>query len=325
MKFTLLPGLGGGLGGGKEKGTNRDILTGSTLHRKGAAKGTLLPQRDRMVQQSLKKGGRMKMRKLACALAAVAIVATTAGISFAGPGPATGVNESWHDITYLGMDGRSNYEKDQFERVCVFCHTPHNALPNGLVPAPLWNHAPSTVMLEPYTWAAPANSLITVDDPLIGPSRLCMACHDGLTAVDSHGSAGSESNGNNKMAAYYMDGLNNVAKRYIEDLAVTHPIGFRYQDAVTQRNTGGLTEIITADQKFLASVPANPDTHLRANWPKGSKTIGDTLYGGFFTCASCHEVHNTNNARPLNADNTYNYFLWAPEEGSAICLSCHVK
>lgn len=271
----------------------------------------------------------MKMRKLACALALAAIVATTAGISFAGSGPATGVNESWHDITYLGTGNRSNYEADMYLRVCVFCHTPHNALPNGLVPAPLWNHAPSNVTLEPYTWAAPANSLISIDDPLIGPSRLCMACHDGVTAVDSHGSAGDAGNGNNKMGAFYIDSNGNMAKRYIEDLSVTHPIGFRYQDAVTQRNANGLTEIITADQKFLAGVPDGAtttlDTHDRSNWPKGNKTIGETLYGGFFTCASCHEVHNTNNARPTTSPNAYNYFLWAPEEGSAICLSCHVK
>ncbi len=152
-----------------------------------------------------------------------------------------------------------------------------------------------------------------------------MACHDGVTAVDSHGSAGSANNGNNPMTASYIDGLGNTAKRYIEDLSVTHPIGFKYNDAVTTRNTGGLTEIVTPDQKFLASVPANPDTHNRGSWPVGNKTIGDTLYGGYFTCASCHEVHNTNNAKPLTAGINYNYFLWAPEENSAICLSCHVK
>ena len=264
------------------------------------------------------------MRKLACALAVAAIVATSAGMSLAGSGPATGVNESWHDITYLGKNG--SYQQDQFQRVCVFCHTPHNALPNGSVPAPLWNHAPSNVVLEPYTWAAPANSLITFDvDPLIGPSRLCMACHDGVTAVDSHGSSGSANNGNTAMTASYIDALGNTAKRYIDDLAVTHPIGFKYNDAVTARNTGGLTEIVTPDQKFLANIPANPDTHTRAGWTPGNKTIGDTLYGGYFTCASCHEVHNTQNAKPLNPANNYNYFLWAPEENSIICLSCHVK
>lgn len=272
----------------------------------------------------------MKMKKLACALAVAALVATTAGVSLAGRDPGTGVNESMHDITYLGKS-MGGYNQDDFQRVCVFCHTPHNALPNGAVPAPLWNHAPSNVTLEPYTWAAPANSVIAFDaDPLVGPSRLCMACHDGVTAVDSHGSSGSKLNGNHAMASAYTDGLGNLAKRYIEDLAVTHPIGFLYQDAVNARNSGGLVELVTADQPFLTtgSVPDNPDTKNRGSWITGSKKIQDTLYAGYFTCASCHEVHNTNNvpsAAAISDGHIPNYFLWAPEEKSTICLSCHIK
>ncbi len=271
----------------------------------------------------------MKLRKLACALAVVAIVATTAGVSMAGKDPGTGVNESMHDITYLGTAYSGAYNVDDFQRVCVFCHTPHNALPNGDVPAPLWNHAPSEVRLEAYVWAAPANSQIGYNiDPLVGPSRLCMACHDGVTAVDSHGSSGSKMNGNHPMTSAYTDGLGNVAKRYIEDLAVTHPIGFLYADAEQARNTGGLQEIVAADTRFLTAVPTDPNTKTRAGFTYGNKRISDTLYSGYFTCASCHEVHNTNNiasAPALSDGHIPNYFLWAPEEKSTICLSCHIK
>ncbi len=255
------------------------------------------------------------------------ILAASADISLAGSAPATGVNESMHDITYLGK-AFGTYNQDDFQRVCIFCHTPHNALPNGTVPAPLWNHAPSTVVLQPYTWAAPANSLITFNaDPLIGPSRLCMACHDGVTAVDSHGAAGWANNGANVMSSFYVDGLGNTAKRYIEDLGVTHPIGFLYQDALNVRNSGNV-EIITPDRRFLVDIPANPNTHTRAGWVMGNKMIADTLYSGYFTCASCHDVHNTNNAISLPAltdGRIPNYFLWAPEQKSLLCLSCHVK
>src|SRR6185369_12806290 len=135
-------------------------------------------------------------------------------------------------------------------------------------------HAPSNVQLSPYAWAAPANLAIGFDaDPLVGPSRLCMACHDGVTAVDSHGSAGSGNNGNHLMTSSYTDGLGNTAKRYIDDLGVTHPIGFQYQEAVNARNTGTLTELVTADQGFLTSVPANPNTHDRAGFVQGPKKI----------------------------------------------------
>jgi hypothetical protein len=221
-----------------------------------------------------------------------------------------------HDINAV-----SGYTDDSIGRVCVFCHTPHNAQNTAL--APLWNHAPSTGTLPAYSWAAPANSSIAfAGDPLIGPSRLCMACHDGLTAVDSHGTANSTPVGTTVMTSSYVDGLGNTAKRYIDDLTVTHPIGFLYGDAFTAR---GAAELVPAGTGFITSgITTAFNTNDRTGLGYTTKTINDTLYGGMMTCASCHEVHNTLNAVP-DAGHTYNYFLYAKEEGSAICLSCHVK
>jgi hypothetical protein len=273
------------------------------------------------------------MKKLVILLAFASITAS-ASMALAGAGARTGVNGSMHDIN---VAGGGTYKADQYNRVCAFCHTPHNALPSGLAPAPLWNHAQSTVTLDPYVWASPLNSTITINaDPLIGPSRLCMGCHDGVTAVDSHGSAGSFNGGNTKMTASYTDALGNTAKRYITDLTVTHPIGFKYADAYAARNTG-LTadgnQLEPATNGFIPDntlVSATFDTNNRgALAAPAGKTIGDTLYSGYMTCASCHDVHNSVNAKPatatVTAGNSYNYFLYAQEEGSAICLSCHIK
>ena len=269
------------------------------------------------------------MKKLASVLAVAALIATSATVAFAGSAPGTGVNNSMHDINVAGGGA---YQKDDFQRVCVFCHTPHNALPNGAVPAPLWNHAPSTKVLDPYNWAAPLNQSIAFDaDPLVGPSRLCMACHDGVTAVDSHGSAGQGHNGSTPLTAQTPDnvlGNGVMTKRFIDDLTVTHPIGFTYANAIAARNTGGMTELATADTAFLKTIPQDFETHGRAGATYASKKISDVLYSGFFTCASCHEVHNTNNATStaaLSNGKVPNYFLWAPEQQSIICLSCHIK
>ena len=253
------------------------------------------------------------------AAAVFAFVGLMAGIAYAGAGPATGVNGSMHDINAV-----AGYADDALQRTCVFCHTPHNAQTGSL--APLWNHNPSTVSLAPYAWAAPANLPIAfAADPLVGPSRLCMACHDGVTAVDSHGTARGEANGNTVMTSAYTDALGKTAKRFIDDLTVTHPIGFQYSDAVLNRPNelvNDQTGFITAPTTALMASTFN--TKTRAGIATGGKKIADTMYGGFMTCASCHEVHNTNNATP-DAGHNYNYFLWAKEEGSAICLSCHVK
>jgi hypothetical protein len=161
-----------------------------------------------------------------------------------------------------------------------------------------------------------------------------MACHDGVTAVDSHGTANGggadkDVTGTTKMSSHYTDVLGNNAKRFIDDLSVTHPIGFLYGDAETARNTVALNpEIVpAATGKFITAPTATlmASTFDTKNRPApDGKKISDTLYGGYMTCASCHEVHNTNNAKP-DAGHTYNYFLLAKEEGSAICLSCHIK
>ncbi len=255
----------------------------------------------------------------------VAFVGLMAGFAYAGSGAGTGINGSMHDI-----NSAAGYTGDVLQRSCVFCHTPHNAQPNGSVPAPLWNHAPSNVTLDPYKWAAPANQPIAFNaDPLIGPSRLCMACHDGVTAVDSHGNGGlgnSAASGTTLMTSHYTDGIGGDAKRFVKDLTVTHPIGFLYQDALNER--GSNVEIVPATNKFITGptatlLAAGFDTKNRTIATDGKK-ISDTLYGGYMTCASCHEVHNTNNAKP-DAGHSYNYFLLAKEEGSAICLSCHIK
>jgi hypothetical protein len=163
-----------------------------------------------------------------------------------------------------------------------------------------------------------------------------MACHDGLTAVDSHGSAREENNGANKMtSSLNIDSVGNQKKRFIDDLSVTHPIGFLYSEAVEKRgdlkdvgNGVMAGELMPETAKFITGASSiltgsNFDTKNRTIAANG-KLIKDTLYGGFMTCASCHEVHNTNNA-VSDTGKTYNYFLLAREEGSAICLSCHIK
>lgn len=263
-----------------------------------------------------------------------AVITVGANRAPAGSAPQTGVQGSFHDMAYLGTT-YGNYARDDFQRTCIYCHTPHNAQPVGDqtgVPVPLWNRLDSTVNLTPYTWAAPANLSIDFDeDPLVGPSRMCMSCHDGVTAVDSHGpiaGTGTAQGNNNGTAVMSSPG------RYIDNLSVTHPIGFQYDAALAARGTGELIDLNTG-ATFIDRVPntgladTTPAKRLASGFTYTSKRISDTLYSGYVTCASCHDAHNTNNSlndpsisRP---DYTPNYFVWAREQGSALCLSCHVK
>jgi len=241
---------------------------------------------------------------------AAALTGLMAGAAYAGINAQTGINGSFHD-----MNAVAGATDDAMKRTCVFCHTPHNA--QDANDAPLWNRASTTFDSGAYAWKTPANAPITILDPLVGPTRLCLSCHDGSIAFDSHNTSGAT-------AGSVSFGAGSTRK--ISDLGATHPVGFMYADAQSAR-PGELVDPATG---FIASPSASMaanvfDTHNRAGLTYSSKKIQDALYtGSIMTCASCHDVHNTVNAKS-DTGLTYNYFLYAREEGSAICLSCHIK
>lgn len=261
------------------------------------------------------------MKKITTAVL-FAVLAVGASAAYAGNAAQEGVLGSKHDITRANP---GTYRVDDFGRVCVYCHTPHNAQVNALDNVPLWNRPDSAAgTLTAYVWSAPANSTLATD-PTVGPSRLCLSCHDGVTAADSHSVTGTATGGVGTTA------ISQASGRAWQDLQGTHPIGFKYDDAFTARGATELVDLATIP-KFIDTVTdaTNFDT---VNRPAGSlvfstKKISDTLYNGYVTCASCHDVHNTNNAKntfTANGATAPNYFVWAPEKDSALCISCHVK
>ena len=93
-----------------------------------------------------------------------------------------GVVASPHNLSVTGPN--QAYSFDEI-RVCVFCHTPHNAQPYA--EAPLWNRAPQTT--DNYTMYNSPNYALKVNLPPIRPtgaSRICLSCHDGTLALNSY-------------------------------------------------------------------------------------------------------------------------------------------
>ncbi len=240
----------------------------------------------------------------------------------------TGVNGSVHDMNmYFAATS------DEFGRVCVFCHTPHNSQVDPLAPGelvPLWNHEFSAQNWDPYVWYIPENTLLPITDPLVGPSRLCMSCHDGVVAIDQHGPTRSFSDISSGAVL-----IGNRAIGRHGDLTDDHPIGFDYTEALALRNFQAdgtvlpLGELAEIQQPFAtaitpSSVPGVYNTVVRS----GTRTIEDVLYHGtIVTCCSCHEVHNRENAIQDLGNNgvTPNFLLYAKEKDSLLCLSCHIK
>ena len=92
-----------------------------------------------------------------------------------------GVAGSAHD---LSSGGPGPYKSATESEVCKFCHTPHTAIAN----TPLWGHDLPTSTFTKFSSATLVADNVAVygyqDTTLsTGSSKLCMGCHDGVTAL----------------------------------------------------------------------------------------------------------------------------------------------
>ncbi|MBI1920793.1 MAG: hypothetical protein HYS23_06890 [Geobacter sp.] len=288
-------------------------------------------------------------KKLLAGICAVTLVGS-ASLVFAGRlsyDNGGGITNSPHNMpAYLQAKGAA----PETSQLCVFCHTPHNATGSGEAGYnPLWNHKmdTSTANFIPYEG-------IDVNDPdyiagggdtsfnalngfgagaydvLKGPSRLCMSCHDGVTAIDAF------SSGNNSVTLSYADSYdkkimigenisdnsNPASSNYFgatRDLRNDHPIGFSYIDVADGEDALGMAKDINIRNY------ATPVT----TWLGAGKTsvaqIKDVLFKGeFLTCSSCHDVHNTDGTKTAGGSFA-KPLLRVTTDGSALCLMCHSK
>jgi hypothetical protein len=164
-------------------------------------------------------------------------------------------------------------------------------------------------------------------DALAGPSRLCMSCHDGAIAPDQH--YGATHLGTTPVSGTYAsDDFGGIAVGLGGYFGNDHPIGFDVAESAV--DTGIWPDTFSGRTWLLAGVP-------------GSVPISNGLYDAsgigagpfYFTCATCHDVHNQENVENSAAnglgdaahtdDLNFNYFVFAPQSGSQLCLSCHDK
>ena len=252
----------------------------------------------------------MKNQLIVASMLAVGVFAGAAIAAGPYTDPGKGVLGSYHDMNKIDAGN-----KDPEGRVCAFCHTPHHAVadPSG-APQPLWSHS--------YTAADPAAAnmvsyqspyyTLDIPDPLAGPSRLCMSCHDGVIAADQHYNLPGKNTITDDSFGGRAIGKKNDAGLY--DFSNDHPIGMNYADAATAAGN-----IQNGDPNIFPS----SKQYLDASLARTGKTIDSTLYNGIMTCATCHDVHNKENV--ANPTGGRNYFVYAPQDNSALCISCHNK
>jgi predicted CXXCH cytochrome family protein len=194
-----------------------------------------------------------------------------------------------------GANRIADYSTNE-DQVCIFCHTPHQAAPA----APLWNHRRSLVAAYGVYQSPTLNATdITDIGGGIDTSNLCMSCHDGTIAVNDLVVPSARVGVNPTMGSgHELDATGRISSDRSANLGSSlsndHPVNFTYNAALATADTGLVTPFST-------------------QWVDAARTL--PLFGGKLQCASCHDPHDSTNEPFLNKSN----------QGSQLCLTCHVK
>lgn len=202
---------------------------------------------------------------------------------------AAGIADTKHNLSVTGPGTIKS--TDQTE-ICVFCHTPHDAIKNDNIP--LWNHTLSSTAAygtyaSPTFTATDAADIGGVTSDTAAVSNLCLSCHDGTVALNSLNNP-SNARPTTTMSANYITGSANLGATSTA-LKNDHPVNFTYDAA-----------LVTADGGLK-----NPAT-----------LTGVRLFNGKVQCASCHDPHTSQDPSGMA-------FLRVSMSASAMCLACHNK
>lgn len=201
------------------------------------------------------------------------------------PAPALSVIDSKHDLAATSATSGPKAVNELL--TCLFCHTMHKPAQMSA----LWNRVGAPVDFTFYSSNYLNNYLgmktPTMNDLNASKTKLCLSCHDGVTALGAVFSVAPNT--------LEMTGGLSGSKVIGTNLANHHPVLY--------------------DVKPGAGPPAQPGTDSEIQLPPAGdpvKVYGDT---NRVECTSCHDPH----------DNTYGSFLVKSNANAALCTSCHTK
>lgn len=234
------------------------------------------------------------------------ILALAAGPLVSANGNKHNLSSSNLSVTYHAVEDPANPKSTQ---ICVFCHTPHNSVPHSA----LWNRKDPTTTFGRYS----SSSLVirnyagaNYGEPN-GSSRLCLSCHDGVTALGDLFSGPSVDFGAN---AY----ISGIAKFDTTKVKLGHhPVSFKYDDSslVTALNnkTGKYGGAGTYQLPAVPSIsPLDKQNRMQ--------------------CTTCHDPHQNKSDDAATYDGTRKVApFWvyhsgtntADQDHDAVCKNCH--
>jgi predicted CXXCH cytochrome family protein len=163
----------------------------------------------------------------------------------------------------LSVTGKGEIRSTTETRICIFCHSSHNASHEG----PLWNHETTPSQFRTYD----RSTMISNPEAPNGATKLCLSCHDGTIAVGAVRSMERTV----AMANVGPSGeIPNSRKSNLgTDLSGTHPVSvkFRQRDAMVKQG--------------LRWPPFDPQ-----------KQVGLDA-DGYVQCTACHDPHGSRSTR----------------------------
>ena len=229
-----------------------------------------------------------------------------AGSNYGAPGPKLTGAGNKHNLSSSGTGAykATNTSDPRSSQVCVFCHTPHNARPQTV----LWNRNDTTQTfghyssqtLKLHTDSTTRTASDYKNEPS-GSSRLCLSCHDGVTALGAvivGGPIEINSSTTTKMAGSHVFDRTKITNSH-------HPVSFIYNSIVRDRlNTleGAGTYRLPSDIPAVAEVRLDKERRMQ--------------------CTTCHDPHQTQFADALTP-------FWvmpganATDAHDKVCTACH--
>lgn len=293
---------------------------------------------------------------IAAVLTGICALEVNAGVDlptlFSNSGGIVNTRHNLTQSTIAGGGGSMNGSRSNYGEVCVYCHTPHGA--NQTIDLPLWNRSNNNQTYTTYDTLGTASITADIQQPGIN-SLSCLSCHDGTLGVDSiinmPGSGGysaaqelTQNNGfldtwatefgGNPNAHIGLDATGCLACHSTTapdaiglfatdfslfaigtDLTNDHPVGISLPANGAGTDFNSPSGVTTSIQWFDNDGDSRPDSDEIRFYDTGS--------GPRVECASCHDPHGVSTTGFGGQINPS--FLRISNQGSAVCLTCHVK
>jgi len=218
-----------------------------------------------------------------------------------------------HDLSAMGPGTVRAVNED---RICIFCHAPHNTSPA----APLWNrHNPTTH----YRIYSSSTTDAHIDQPG-GDSKMCLSCHDGSIAMGLVLSR--DPTDPIPMTQQFMpSGPSNLTN----DLSDDHPIGFRFDRQLANRDEQLRSPDLVSERIHLGE---RGELECTACHDAHNNELGDFLritqrQGAL--CVTCHEMDgwrlssHANSSRTVPTTVTRGETLPFASMHDNSCITCH--